>query len=86
VKYVFLTNYTIGYSRYYKENDGMLWLDVGPYCAALEYAMDITAELVGKPSKSFFLGALQKIGVAPEDVSSYKKVKNCNPVSFLIHY
>jgi len=58
--------FTLGRGRYYKE-DGQLWMDVGPFCRALEYAVDIEAELVGKPAASFFHGALDSIGVQSQD-------------------
>jgi len=58
--------FTLGKGRYYKE-DGDLQLDVGPFAAGLEYALDIKAQLVGKPSESFFHGALKKLGISPEE-------------------
>ncbi|KAL9846676.1 phospholysine phosphohistidine inorganic pyrophosphate phosphatase isoform 2-T2 [Geothlypis trichas] len=56
---------SLGKGRYYKETDG-LKLDVGAYMKALEYACDIQAEVVGKPSKRFFESALAELGVPPE--------------------
>ncbi|XP_078500149.1 phospholysine phosphohistidine inorganic pyrophosphate phosphatase [Lissotriton helveticus] len=55
---------SLGRGRYYKETDG-LKLDVGVYMKALEYACDIEAEVVGKPSRMFFLSALADMGVEP---------------------
>ncbi|KAJ1139781.1 hypothetical protein NDU88_006145 [Pleurodeles waltl] len=55
---------SLGRGRYYKETDG-LKLDVGVYMKALEYACDIKAEVVGKPSRMFFLSALEDMGVEP---------------------
>ncbi|KAM4637133.1 phospholysine phosphohistidine inorganic pyrophosphate phosphatase-like [Discoglossus pictus] len=55
---------SLGKGRYYKETDG-LKLDVGAYMRALEYACDITAEVVGKPSQKFFCSALEEMGVKP---------------------
>ncbi|XP_075072172.1 phospholysine phosphohistidine inorganic pyrophosphate phosphatase isoform X1 [Mixophyes fleayi] len=57
---------SLGKGRYYKETDG-LKIDVGAYMKALEYACDITAEVVGKPSKNFFLSALTEMGVSPHE-------------------
>ncbi|KAM9324836.1 phospholysine phosphohistidine inorganic pyrophosphate phosphatase [Gastrophryne carolinensis] len=57
---------SLGKGRYYKETDG-LKLDVGAYMKALEYACDVTAEVVGKPSKSFFQSAIDEMGVKPEE-------------------
>ncbi|KAM4704105.1 phospholysine phosphohistidine inorganic pyrophosphate phosphatase [Rhinophrynus dorsalis] len=57
---------SLGKGRYYKETDG-LKLDVGAYMKALEYACDISAEVVGKPSQNFFLSALTEMGVKPEE-------------------
>ncbi|XP_068111469.1 phospholysine phosphohistidine inorganic pyrophosphate phosphatase [Hyperolius riggenbachi] len=57
---------SLGKGRYYKETDGLM-LDVGAYMKALEYACDVTAEVVGKPSPNFFLSALDTMGVKPEE-------------------
>ncbi|KAM4033016.1 phospholysine phosphohistidine inorganic pyrophosphate phosphatase [Anomaloglossus baeobatrachus] len=57
---------SLGKGRYYKETDGLM-LDVGAYMKALEYACDITAEVVGKPSKNFFLSALDELGMQPHE-------------------
>lgn len=40
-------------ARYYKRRDGLA-LGPGPFVAALEYATDRNAIVVGKPEKSFF--------------------------------
>ncbi|XP_030060600.1 phospholysine phosphohistidine inorganic pyrophosphate phosphatase [Microcaecilia unicolor] len=58
--------FSLGKGRYYKETDG-LKLDVGVYMKALEYACDIEAEVVGKPSKAFFLSALADMDVEPHE-------------------
>ncbi|XP_018409184.1 PREDICTED: phospholysine phosphohistidine inorganic pyrophosphate phosphatase isoform X1 [Nanorana parkeri] len=57
---------SLGKGRYYKETDG-LKLDVGAYMKALEYACDVTAEVVGKPSNNFFMSALDEMGVKPDE-------------------
>jgi HAD superfamily hydrolase (TIGR01458 family) len=47
---------------------GGLQLDAGPFIVALEYACGVTAELVGKPSPAFYAAAVDRLGVAPEQV------------------
>jgi phospholysine phosphohistidine inorganic pyrophosphate phosphatase len=42
--------YALGKGKYYRE-DGDLTLDVGPFAAALEFATDRPAVVVGKPSR-----------------------------------
>lgn len=51
-------------NRYFRETDG-LTLDLGAFVAALEYAAGIEAEVVGKPARPFFDGALRELGVEP---------------------
>ena len=58
--------YTLGKGKYYKE-DGELTLDVGPFAAALEFATEKEAIVVGKPSQEFFGSALRDMGVEAED-------------------
>jgi len=55
----------LGCGKYYKQGDGLV-LDVGPYMKALEFACDTKAEIVGKPSRSFFLAAVEDMGCTPE--------------------
>lgn len=59
--------FSLGCGKYYQDN-GKLVLDVGPYMKALEYACDITAEVVGKPSPDFFKAALNDLGLKPAEV------------------
>jgi len=54
-------------NRYWRV-EGKLRLDAGPFVAALEFAAGIQAEVVGKPSPSFFALALEELGVAPKHV------------------
>ncbi|CAG5136006.1 unnamed protein product [Candidula unifasciata] len=58
--------FSLGSGRYYQE-DGELVLDVGPYMKALEYATDVKAEVVGKPSLSFFTAVLKDMNVLPNE-------------------
>jgi HAD superfamily hydrolase (TIGR01458 family) len=56
---------TLARNRYFRGTDG-LCLDVGSIVAALEYATQREAELIGKPAREFFLLACQSIGTLPE--------------------
>ena len=62
--------YSLGKGKYYRE-DGELTLDVGPFTAALEFAIEKNAVVVGKPSAEFFLTALadiaKDIGCNPDE-------------------
>jgi phospholysine phosphohistidine inorganic pyrophosphate phosphatase len=44
--------YCLGKGKFYRE-DGELTLDVGPFAAALEFATDRKAIVVGKPGDNF---------------------------------
>ena len=50
------------HNRYWRSAEGLV-LDVGAWSAALEYAADVEAAVVGKPSRAFFEDALGGIGV-----------------------
>ena len=58
--------YALGKGKFYQE-DGELTLDVGPFTAALEFATEKSAIVVGKPSKDFFQAALDDMKVSPEE-------------------
>ena len=51
----------LGMTRYWRAADG-LRLDVAPFIKALEHAAGCEAVVLGKPSKTFFDIALEKIG------------------------
>jgi len=51
-------------NRYWETAEG-LSLDAGPFVAAVEYAADREAVVVGKPSEAFFELALADLGVDP---------------------
>lgn len=51
-------------NRYWLRADG-LSLDVGPFVAALEYATDTEAYVVGKPARGFFHQVLEELGEDP---------------------
>ncbi|MCB0874859.1 MAG: TIGR01458 family HAD-type hydrolase [Solirubrobacterales bacterium] len=48
------------HNRYWRSGEGMV-MDVGAYAAALEYAADVEAIVVGKPSPQLFEAALCRI-------------------------
>ncbi|HCL56939.1 MAG TPA: TIGR01458 family HAD-type hydrolase [Spirochaetia bacterium] len=58
-----------GISKYYKEKDGLLYLDPGPYVKALEYATGKEALILGKPSRDFFLSAVSDMGILPSEAA-----------------
>ncbi|BFZ02341.1 hypothetical protein BsWGS_05380 [Bradybaena similaris] len=58
--------FSLGSGRYYQE-DGQLVLDVGSYMKALEYATDVKAEVVGKPSLSFFTAVLKDMNISADE-------------------
>ena len=54
-------------NRYCQRGDDLA-LDLGPFVAALEYAADIEADVMGKPSPAFFAMALASLGLGAGDV------------------
>lgn len=57
----------MGSNRYFRE-DGELSLDIGPFMSALEYAAELEAVVLGKPSPDFFLAAVHSLDLPPQDV------------------
>ena len=57
----------LGMTRYWRGGDG-LNLDVAPFIKALEHAADCKAEVIGKPSQSFYLSALSLLGYPADRV------------------
>ncbi len=55
------------HDRYFKGNDGLL-LSAGAFVAALEFAADVSATLLGKPSAKFFQAALTSLGLPAGEV------------------
>jgi HAD superfamily hydrolase (TIGR01458 family) len=55
-------------NRNFKDRDGELSLDAGPFVVALEYAAKREAVLLGKPSPEFFNLALDSLGCAMDRV------------------
>jgi phospholysine phosphohistidine inorganic pyrophosphate phosphatase len=58
--------FSLGRGKYYSDN-GVLVLDVGVFTAALEYAANIKAEVIGKPQPEFFTSALTDMKVEPQE-------------------
>ena len=54
-------------NRSFRDSDGGLSIDVGAFVAALEYADDQSALVLGKPSPAFFKAALDSMEVAAPD-------------------
>jgi len=54
-------------NRTFKDRDGELSLDAGPFVAALEYACRRQAVVLGKPSPDFFVTAVESMDCAPQD-------------------
>jgi len=60
--------YALAANRFFEGDDG-LQLDVGPFVAALEYALDRKATLVGKPAPAFFETAVAALGLPANQVA-----------------
>lgn len=58
---------TLARNRFFKKS-GKLSLDVGPFVAALEYATEREAELLGKPSITFYREAVDSMKLEPSQV------------------
>ena len=56
----------LGMTRYWRAEDG-LRLDAAPFVKALEHASGREAIVLGKPSKEFYAGALEKIGCKADE-------------------
>jgi len=54
----------VGYNRYFREG-GELLLDAGAFVRALEFAADVEALILGKPSAEFFRQVLASTGAEP---------------------
>ena len=54
-------------NRYWKKAEGLV-LDAGPFVAALEYAADVKAKIVGKPSCAFFEAAASLMEIPLESI------------------
>ncbi len=56
----------MGVNRFFREGDGRLSLDAGPFVRLLEEATGLQSEVVGKPSQGFFDAALHSIATSAE--------------------
>ncbi|KAK4051101.1 hypothetical protein OIO90_004842 [Microbotryomycetes sp. JL221] len=60
-------------AKYIRDKDGNLSLGPGPFISALEEAADVQAEIVGKPTQTFFelaLKSFERDGITRDDWSS----------------
>ena len=57
----------MGANRHFNE-DGQLSLDAGPFVAALEYAAEMEAVVLGKPAADFFQAAVAGLELPAQDV------------------
>ena len=55
-------------NRYFKDKDSKLSLDAGGFIEALEYASQSKAKIIGKPSREFFLMAVESMQLKPNEV------------------
>ncbi len=55
-------------NRYFQDEDGKLSMDAGGFIAALEFAANTEAKLIGKPSAEFFHLAVASMGLEPDEV------------------
>lgn len=53
-------------NRAFRDEDGLRSMDAGAFVAALEYAANRRAEVLGKPAPGYFAAALASIGVGPD--------------------
>ncbi|KAG1678700.1 Phospholysine phosphohistidine inorganic pyrophosphate phosphatase [Nymphon striatum] len=58
---------SMGQGRYYSGTEGLL-LDVGVFKTALEFACSTEAIVMGKPSKDFFMSAVDDMKLSAEEV------------------
>jgi HAD superfamily hydrolase (TIGR01458 family) len=57
--------YCLHKNRWWQTSDGPR-LDAGAFVAGLEYAADVEATVLGKPSPTYYLAALEALGADPE--------------------
>lgn len=55
-------------NKYFQDEDNTLSLDAGGFIQALEFAAEVDAKIIGKPSKDFFHLAVTSMGLEPEDI------------------
>jgi HAD superfamily hydrolase (TIGR01458 family) len=55
-------------NRFWQRQDGLA-MDVGAFVAALEYATEIEATVIGKPNRAYFEMALEDLGLPASEVA-----------------
>ncbi len=55
-------------NRYFKDEDALLSMDAGGFITGLEFAADVKAKIIGKPSPDFFHLAVDSMGLKPGEV------------------
>lgn len=55
-------------NKYFKDDDNILSLDAGGFIQTLEFAAEVEAKIIGKPSKDFFHLAVESMGLKPAEV------------------
>ncbi len=55
----------VGYNRYFKSG-GQVLMDAGAFIRAIEFAADVEATIVGKPSREFFHQVMASTTASPE--------------------
>ena len=58
--------YALAKNRSFQDDDGERSLDTGAFVAALEYATQREATVLGKPAAAFFHAAVESLGCQPE--------------------
>lgn len=58
----------MGSNRYFRNGSGFN-LDIGPFMAALEYAAELEAVVLGKPAPEFFQAAVDSLDLPSHDVA-----------------
>lgn len=56
-------------NRVFRDKDGELSLDAGPFVEALEFASGTKARLCGKPSPEFFQASMDSMGCRPDEAA-----------------
>lgn len=53
-------------AKFYKRKDGLA-LGPGAFLSALEFSSGASAEIVGKPTKDFFIASISEFNVSPDE-------------------
>ena len=79
-------------NRFWKTGDGVS-MDAGPFVAALEFAANVRAEIIGKPTGAFFTAAAESMNLSISNVamigddieSDVKGAQNAGAHGILVH-